>query len=79
MSIAAELSNLLCAAAGIIQRQAAILGMHGIETENGELEQERKEVLEAISIQAGADDNRCICCGEIIPEGCQVCHKCERR
>lgn len=22
-------------------------------------------------------DNRCICCGEIIPEGRQVCPRCE--
>lgn len=21
----------------------------------------------------------CVCCGEIIPEGRQVCHRCERR
>ena len=24
------------------------------------------------------DTNRCVCCGEIIPEGRQVCPKCER-
>ena len=23
------------------------------------------------------DTNRCVCCGEIIPEGRQVCSKCE--
>ena len=23
-------------------------------------------------------ENRCVCCGEIIPEGQQVCEKCER-
>ena len=23
-------------------------------------------------------ENRCVCCGEIIPEGRQVCEKCER-
>lgn len=23
-------------------------------------------------------ENRCVCCGEIIPEGMQVCPKCER-
>ena len=22
-------------------------------------------------------DNRCVCCGEMIPEGIQVCPKCE--
>lgn len=25
-----------------------------------------------------ASDNTCVCCGEIIPEGRQVCPKCER-
>ena len=25
-----------------------------------------------------ASDNRCVCCGEIIPEGRQVCPNCER-
>ena len=24
-------------------------------------------------------ENRCVCCGEIIPEGWQVCMECERR
>lgn len=24
-------------------------------------------------------DNKCICCGEIIPEGRQVCWKCEHK
>lgn len=24
------------------------------------------------------DANRCVCCGEIIPEGLLVCYKCER-
>lgn len=24
------------------------------------------------------DTNRCVCCGEIIPEGSMVCPKCER-
>ena len=23
-------------------------------------------------------DNRCVCCGEIIPEGRQICYKCEK-
>lgn len=23
-------------------------------------------------------DNTCVCCGEIIPEGRQVCQKCEK-
>ena len=24
-------------------------------------------------------DNRCVCCGEIIPEGRQVCPMCEKK
>lgn len=24
-------------------------------------------------------DNRCVCCGEIIPEGLQVCIKCQKK
>lgn len=24
-------------------------------------------------------DNRCVCCGEIIPEGLQVCIKCRKK
>nr|DAV96129.1 MAG TPA: PROTEIN/RNA Complex, archaeal, ribosomal, 50S, protein.0A [Caudoviricetes sp.] len=26
-----------------------------------------------------ADADRCICCGEIIPEGRQICPQCERK
>lgn len=25
------------------------------------------------------NDNRCVCCGEIIPEGLQVCMNCQKR
>lgn len=25
------------------------------------------------------NENRCVCCGEIIPEGRQICWKCERK
>lgn len=25
------------------------------------------------------EDNRCICCGEVIPEGRQVCPDCEEK
>jgi uncharacterized OB-fold protein len=28
--------------------------------------------------KAESYDNRCVCCGEIIPEGRQVCPNCER-
>lgn len=24
------------------------------------------------------NDNRCVCCGDIVPEGTQVCYKCEK-
>lgn len=26
-----------------------------------------------------ADADRCVCCGEIVPEGRQVCPQCERK
>ena len=79
MSIIAEMGELLCAAAGIIQRQAALLEMHGIQTEDGKLERDTQETLEDIRQIAGADENRCVCCGRVIPEGRQVCPLCERR
>lgn len=79
MSITAEMGELLCAAAGIIRRQAALLEMHGIKTEDGKLEQETRETSEAIRRMAVADDNRCVCCGAVIPEGRLVCPVCERR
>lgn len=25
------------------------------------------------------NDNRCVCCGEVIPEGRQICIVCERK
>ena len=78
MSIIAEMGELLCAAAGIIQRQAALLEMHGIITEDGSLEREQRETIAAIHALAGADDNRCVCCGAVIPEGRMVCPICER-
>lgn len=79
MSIIAEMGGLLCAAAGIIQRQAALLEMHGIQTEDGKLERDTRETLEGIRQIAGTDENRCVCCGRVIPEGRQVCPLCERR
>lgn len=79
MSIIAEMGELLCAAAGIIQRQAALLEMHGIQTEDGKLERDTRETLEDIRQIAGTDENRCVCCGRVIPEGRQVCPLCERR
>ena len=33
---------------------------------------------EMVQLQVAAE-NRCVCCGEIIPEGRQVCPNCERR
>lgn len=79
MSIIAEMGELLCAAAGIIQRQAALLEMHGIQTEDGKLERDTQETLEGIRQIAGTDENRRVCCGRVIPEGRQVCPLCERR
>lgn len=26
-----------------------------------------------------ADADRCVCCGEIVPEGRQICPQCERK
>ena len=28
--------------------------------------------------ERGAGENRCVCCGEVIPEGRQVCPQCEK-
>ena len=41
-----ELCAMLKNACTIIQKQAAILNQHGIETEGGKLEQERAELLQ---------------------------------
>lgn len=73
-----ELCRLLCAAAGIIQRQAALLEMHGIRTADGALENEQQDALGAIREMAGEDAERCVCCGRIIPEGRMVCPLCEK-
>lgn len=78
MSTVEELCRLLCAAAGIIRRQAALLEMHGIKTADGDLENERRATLDAILETAGEDVNRCVCCGQIIPEGRMVCPTCEK-
>ena len=37
---------------------------------------ETREKLKAIRKRAG--NNTCICCGAVIPEGSQICPKCER-
>lgn len=78
MSITAEMGELLCAAAGIIRRQAVLLEMHGIRTDDGALEQQQREIVNDIRQIAGTDENRCVCCGEVIPEGRQVCPDCEK-
>ena len=35
-------------------------------------------VEDAVRIVFGGNEDRCICCGEIVPEGRQVCWKCEK-
>ena len=75
-SINLDLCNLLNDAAGIIRRQSVLLTMHGIETEDGQLESDEFEVLGRIHSMIGGDENRCVCCGEVIPEGMQVCPTC---
>ena len=78
MSALEELCRLLCAAAGIIRRQAALLEMHGIRTADGALEREQQDTLDDIQEMAGEDAERCVCCGQIIPEGRMVCPPCEK-
>lgn len=78
MSVTEQMGELLCAAAGIIRRQAALLEMHGITTADGGLEQRQRETVAAIRSIVGPGDNRCVCCGEVIPEGRQVCPDCEK-
>lgn len=58
MSTVEELRGLLCAAAGIIRQQAALLEMHGIKTADGGLEAERRETMENIRALAGEDEER---------------------
>lgn len=43
-----RLCNMLDAAQKIIKEQAAILAEHGIETDSGEIERRRAELLDAI-------------------------------
>lgn len=31
-----------------------------------------------LDLRVATKENRCVCCGELIPEGLQVCPKCER-
>ena len=33
---------------------------------------------EEARLWANRNENTCVCCGEVIPEGTQVCHKCNR-
>lgn len=32
-----------------------------------------------LDVAARISENRCICCGELIPEGMQVCYACRKR
>ena len=45
--------------------------VHG-ETIAGEMEQKLREFLENVNIR----ENKCVCCGAVIPEGRQVCLTC---
>ena len=45
---------------------------------NSNLAREEEKALHT-HLHVGLDDNRCVCCGEIIPEGRQVCPRCEIR
>ena len=71
-----DLCQLLLIAARIIERQARLLSMHGIEPDPA-----AEEAMYAIQDAAGPDldATRCVCCNAIIPEGRQVCPLCERR
>ena len=35
-------------------------------------------VLDLIERQPAVNAEHCVCCGEVVPEGRQVCQKCER-
>lgn len=78
MTTTDDLCKLLITAAGIIRRQCALLALHGVETGDGALENDETDLLCRIRDAVGTDDNRCICCGRIIPEGREVCPACER-
>lgn len=60
-SIQLDLCNLLNDAAGIIRRQAALLAMHGIDTEDGKLESDEFDILaeirEAVGEDSGNEEN----------------------
>lgn len=79
MNVTDDLCRLLIDAAGIIRRQSALLTLHEIETRDGALENDEADLLLRIREMVGVDDNRCICCGRIIPEGREVCPACEIR
>lgn len=55
MSALEELTRLLCDAAGVIRRQAALLAMHGIDTEGGKLESDEFDILAEIREAVGSD------------------------
>lgn len=67
MSMNQQLCDLLCRAAGIIRRQSVLLTMHGIETDDGQLEKDEFNILSEIREYAGSDENRCVCCGRDHP------------
>lgn len=71
-----DLCQLLLIAARVIERQARVLSMHGIEADPA-----ANEAVNSIrdAVGPGVDENRCVCCGAIIPEGRQICPICERR
>lgn len=36
------------------------------------------KTVDGKSVNIGTVENRCLCCGEVIPEGREVCIQCER-
>lgn len=38
-----------------------------------------KYVAEVMAVREFGKDNTCVCCGDVIPEGRQVCLDCEKR
>ena len=43
-----------------------------------ELAEAEDIIVSILNEQNVANENRCVCCGEIIPEGRQVCPQCEK-
>lgn len=58
-----------------------------LESKKLDAEQRAKYYTEQLKVRAGINDekgfnfeeNRCVCCGNIIPEGRQVCVRCEEK